>query len=106
MIPRHQKAPSIIRLLDGLRARLGQRAFDVVDHWEIDEFAVGIARPDNHSVLAYISTDGKKGERSFVSLELPAAAESNSPYVDAGSHEATSFDELAAIVRGHFERHS
>jgi hypothetical protein len=98
-----QKDQSIIRLLDGLRARLGPRAFDVVDHWEGDLCAIGIARPDDHGVLVYISTSGEAGERCSVSLELPPQSGSDIPYTAAGDHEAASLDELVEIVRRHFE---
>jgi hypothetical protein len=98
-----QKDQSIVRLLDGLRARLGLRSFDVVDHWEGDSCAIGIARPDNHSVLVYISTSGEPGERCSVSLELPPQPGSDIPYTAAGDHDAASLDELAEIVRRHFQ---
>ncbi|MGH3850515.1 MAG: hypothetical protein ACRDRT_12575 [Pseudonocardiaceae bacterium] len=98
-----QKDQSVIRLLDGLRERLGLRAFDVVDHWEADSCAIGIARPDNHGVLVYISTNGEAGERCSVSLELPPQPGSDIPYTAAGDHDAASLDELAEIVRRHFE---
>ena len=98
-----QKDPSIIRLLDGLRARLGPRAFDVVDHWESDLCAIGIARPDNHGVLVYISTYDENDECSSVSLELPPQPGSDFPYTAVGDHDTANFDELAEIVRRHFE---
>ena len=98
-----QKDQSIARILDGLRVRLGPRAFDVVDHWEADSCAVGIARPDNHSVLVYISTNGEGDDRCSVSLELPPQPGSDIPYTAAGDHNAASLDELAEIVRRHFE---
>ena len=98
-----QKDQSVIRLLDGLRARLGTRAFDVVDHWEADFCAIGIARPDNHGVLIYISTTAEEGDRCSVSLELPPQPGSDIPYTAAGDHEAASIDELVEIVRRHFD---
>ena len=87
-----QKDQSIVRLLDGLTARLGPRAFDVVDHWESDLCAIGIARPDNHDVLVYISTNGESDERCSVSLELPPQPGSDIPYTAAGDHDAASVD--------------
>jgi hypothetical protein len=56
-----KKDESITRLLEQLRRRLGVDAFDVVDHWKCDLRAIGVARPDNHSVLVCISTFGKPG---------------------------------------------
>lgn len=98
-----QKDQSIVRILDGLRVRLSPQAFDIVDHWEADLCAVGIARPDNHSVLVYISTNGEGDERCSVSLELPPQPGSNIPYTAAGDHAAASLNELAEIIWRHFE---
>ena len=98
-----QKDQSIARLLDGLEARLGPRSFDVVDHWEGDLCAIGIARPDNHEVLVYLCTYGQSGEHCSVSLELPPQPGNDVPYAAAGDHDAASLDELAEIVRRHFQ---
>ncbi len=103
MNTKFQKDQSIIRLLDGLTTRLGPRAFDVVDHWDGDWCAIGIARPDNHGVLVYISTYGEGDERCSVSLELPPRPGSDIPYTAAGNYDAASVDELAEIVRRHFD---
>jgi hypothetical protein len=82
---------------------MGPRAFVVVDHWEADLCAIGIARPDNHSVLVYFSTNSEPGERCSVSLELPPQPGSDIPYTAVGDHVAASLDELAEIVRRHFQ---
>jgi hypothetical protein len=66
-----QKHKSITELLDRLRTRLGTAAFDVIDHWEGDLCAVGVARPDEHGILVYVSTFGEPEGSYFVSLELP-----------------------------------
>lgn len=95
------KDPSITRVLDELRAELGEGAFDVVDHWE-DSFATGIARPDNHGVLVYVSTHDHRKNKYWVSLELPPRAGDDALYVPAGEHLAHGIPELASIVRTHF----
>ena len=38
----------------GLRESLGLDAFDIMDHWEPNLCAVGIASPRDHSVLVYV----------------------------------------------------
>ncbi len=98
-----QKDESVIRLLDRLRSRLGAGAFDVVDYWEADLCAVGIARPDSHGVLVYVCTYGRTDDRYFVSLELPAPAGSDMPYAAAGEQDAASFEELLEIIQRHFD---
>ncbi|MBS0265205.1 MAG: hypothetical protein JSS02_24950 [Planctomycetes bacterium] len=93
-------------MLDRLRSRLGAGAFDVVDHWDADLCAVGIARPDNHSVLVYISTFGRSDGGYFVSLEFPPQPDdeqwANHPYTPAGEQRVSSFDELVQVIQRHF----
>lgn len=95
------KDESITRMIDELRAELGAGSFDVVDHWE-DSFATGIARPDNHGVLVYVSTHDRRKNKFWVSLELPPQAGDDAVYVAAGEHQAHGIQELASIVRAHF----
>jgi hypothetical protein len=94
----------IIRVLDRLRHDLGAGAFDVVDHWEADLNAVGIASPKNHGVLVYISTSGQSEERYHVELELPPAPGDDFPYQDAGSFSQLDYPQLLDIVRQHLGR--
>lgn len=97
-----EKDVSVESLLARLRERLGADAFLAVDHWPTDPFAIGIARPDNLEVLAYISTAGADPEDFFVSLELPPAGGwSDFPYSPAGDRTARGFDELVAALRQH-----
>jgi len=97
-----QKDRTILRLLNKLTKRLGSQAFDVVDHWDADLCAIGIARPDDHRVLVYVCTFGQQAGAYFVSLELPPTAGSDLPYSSAGEQEAKSFDELVEIIQRHF----
>ena len=101
-----QKDESIIRLLDRLRGRLGAGAFDVVDHWEGDLCAVGIARPDEHGVLVYVCTAHEPEDTYFVSLELPPRPGdeqwANHPYTPAGEQRVQGFEALVQVVQGHF----
>jgi len=95
-----QKHESIVATISALTTRLGRDAFDIVDHWDGDLCAIGIASPDNHGVLAYISTYERQ-DRFFVSLELPPDPDEDYPYKNAGSTEAASIDELVEIVHNH-----
>lgn len=100
-----QKDETIVRLLAALCERLGVGVFDVVDHWDADLCAVGIARPDNHRVLVYINTFGQAEGTYFVSLEIPPKPTdkewADHPYTPAGDCEAHSFDPLVEIVQKH-----
>jgi len=98
---RLDKDPTVLAVLDRLAARLGPTAFDVVDHWDCDLTAVGVARPDDHRVLAYISTFNMPAERYVVELELPRDEAGGVPYTVARSRSAVDFGELVEMVRAH-----
>src|SRR5262245_31754550 len=99
-----QKDHTITRLLPRLRQKLGDGAFDVVDHWESDLCAVGIARPDDHAQLVYVCTYGLPNGRYFASLEFPAQGaeqSANHPYTPAGERDGLSFEGLVRIIQKH-----
>ena len=100
------KDQSIVDLLAALSAALGPGAFDVVDHWEADLVAVGIGSPENHDVLAYLSTHEKSAGRYLVHLELPSSPGSELPHTPAGEHDDVSFEMLVGLLRHHFEQAS
>lgn len=103
MAPKIAKDESVVRMLAALRSELGSGAFDVVDHWESDRCAIGIARPDDHGVVVYISTYERPEDRYWVSLELPPREGDDGPYTPAGEREVRGIRELAAVVRSHFD---
>jgi hypothetical protein len=96
------KDPAIVALLRRLSDRLGPDAFDIVDHWELDLCAVGIASPRDHGVLAYISCYGEPEERYYVELELPPTPGGELPYQVAGRYDDLDFEALAGVVSSHF----
>jgi len=73
------KDQTIHDVLAKLGTRFGEGVFDIVDHWDGDLFAVGIARPDNHAALAYISCYGMHEDHYDVELELPTRTGSDYP---------------------------
>jgi hypothetical protein len=97
------KDPAIVELLAGLREALGAAAFMVVDHWEADPCAVGVAHPRNQHVLACLALGANPGSYD-IHLELPAPDRSELPYAAAGGHAEVSFAEVVGIVRGHLRR--
>jgi len=99
------KDNSIIALLHRLKGRLGEHTFQVVDHWENDAFAIGIARPDRPGHLAYVSTLSNEPDAYFVSLELPPSGEwADHPYTPVGESNISSFEELAVVLEAHLSR--
>ena len=95
------KDPAILDVLERLRARLGSDAFIIVDHWESDLCAVGIANPHNLGVLVYISSYGEPPERFGYELESPPPVGSESLYEVVGRGFGVSSDELAIIAAEH-----
>jgi hypothetical protein len=100
MIELVDKETRLKNTIERLRKMFGAAAFDIVDHWDIDWRAVGVARPDDHGVLVYLSTHNQMDGRYFVSLELPSS-DAEMPYDSAGEFKNVDFDELAGIVKKH-----
>ena len=97
------KDESIHGLLAKLKTALGERTFQVVDHWEASLCAIGVASPEEKRVLAYISTFDQPQGYYFLSLELPPPPGSEQAYVPAGEHEHVDFQELARLINKHLD---
>jgi hypothetical protein len=97
------KDPSIHRVLEKLYEYFGAEAFDIVDHWTIDPFAVGIGKKANHEVLAYISTSEIPGSSYCLHLELPPEPESDCPYTPAGQFDSLNFQQLVEKIGYHLD---
>jgi hypothetical protein len=95
------KDPNLIAVLKRLCGSWGDRAFDVVDHWEANFHGVGVAKKENHSVLVYIDTFGKTPDTYYVELESPPEADSGQPLKSAGVFDPVNFDELSSLVGRH-----
>ncbi len=93
------KAESIAQVLRRLRQDLGADSFVVVDHWDADMCAVGVARPDDPRYLVYISTFPDDGSLAFERERPPV--DDDFPYDSDGLVEGATYDELAAAVRDH-----
>ncbi len=96
-----KKDKSIRGVLKRLRSHIGDEAFHVVDNWDADLFAVGIAKTSDHGTLAYISTWKKEPGKYFVELESPPQEGDDLPYRVAASYESVTFGELLDIVSRH-----
>jgi hypothetical protein len=93
------KNDAVLKLLSRLQYRLGGGRFQIVDHWESDLDAIGVAHPRNRELLAYIAAYGP--EDFYVELELPPEHGSELPYSVAGQFRSLTFDEVAQIVAKH-----
>jgi hypothetical protein len=95
------KDQALLALLEGLRERLGPDTFDVVDHWDLDPYAVGVASRGDHGVLAYISSFGEPAGKCHTELELPASPTDDLPYRVAGRFNDLDLETLTDIVSRH-----
>jgi hypothetical protein len=96
-----EKDPAVIRTLDRLWSCLGADAFQVVDHWECDLTAIGIARPSDHGVLVYFEV---RGDTYNVELELPPGPCDDFPYQIAAQHWMVDFETLLRAAADHLNR--
>ena len=97
-----RKDEHILRMLARLQQRLGPGAFQVVDHWEADLRAVGIAHPRDEHLLVYVA-DVNAEDRFYVELEDSPANGSDMPYSVRGRYRSVSFDELVELAAAHFQ---
>src|SRR5262245_18865523 len=93
----NSKDQSVLRLLVDLG--LDRHRWTVVDHWEADAFAIGVAAKLDPRKLVYVSTLRRAPGRFDFEAELPAGPEETDyRVVDRG--ENVSFEDLLrAIVR-------
>lgn len=95
------KHASVLATLRRLRGRFGSAAFAVVDRWESELRALGVAHPDEPRRLVHFCTHDRPRGRDAVELELPPAAGSDQPYSSGGWYEDVDFATLAALVAAH-----
>ncbi|MGK3988334.1 hypothetical protein WME99_35155 [Sorangium sp. So ce136] len=92
------KDGSVIELVG--RLDLQRRGWSIVDHWEADTCAIGIARASEPRRLVYVSTFDKEYGMYDYECELasgPAAAD----YTIAGRGEGVTYDELLEVLARH-----
>ncbi|UOQ71232.1 hypothetical protein [Hymenobacter cellulosilyticus] len=100
LIPLDNKSLPIQETIRQLVGIFSDNYFDIVDHWTDDPEAIGIAHPDNHGILVYISTaDLQQGY--YVELEAPSYQQ-EFPYWNKGSYSSSNMNAVAAIVFMHF----
>ncbi len=88
----------ILELLTWLRERTGD-AFQIVDHWEADRRAIGLAACANASQIAYVLSLGLGLFR--VSLETAPLQGSSLPYEEIARYDAMSREQVLAILTQH-----
>jgi len=94
------KDESLRKLVAELLQRLPPRSFVVVDHWEADPLAIGLARPSEPDRLVYITSDRDVRGRYFMSRELPSNSDLV-PFRDGGADQFRDIDALARAIAVH-----
>jgi hypothetical protein len=78
---------------------LDRRGWVIVDHWDADRFAIGLARAGRDDLLAYVSTWGKPSGRFFVELETPDAVQPLG--YSATRHDDVDLAEAMLVIERH-----
>ena len=92
------KEERITKLLSALD--LERRGWTVVDHWEADTCAIGLARPSDLRRLVYVSTFNKAAGRYDYECELPSGPE-DTEYESTDRREDVTYDELVKALERH-----
>jgi hypothetical protein len=95
------KHESILGFLARLSGELDPSSWEVVDHWDSDLHAIGIARRGEPGVLVFVSTRRQLPGRFFCSLELPPPPGDDAPYRPAGDRDGVEFPDVLRLVREH-----
>ncbi|WP_448954872.1 hypothetical protein [Labrys neptuniae] len=101
---RMHKHIAIVRALAHLRDRLGDEAFQLVDHWEGDDLATGIASPQDANRLVYIACPDALPSAYTAILERASSSENEIPFEECGSFEGLDVDGLVDVVSVHLQR--
>jgi hypothetical protein len=94
-VAKDQSIRELVALLE-----LGRRGWVLVDHWEADLCAVGIARGIEPRRLVYVSTYDKAPESYDYQCEVPDGAQATG-YRTVACGEDVSFTELVAALERH-----
>lgn len=65
------KDPRILELLHGLKASMPAGTYQIVDHWDADACAIGIASRGDPRRLIYVSTYDQEGGKYAYECEAP-----------------------------------
>ena len=94
-----QKDTTIKTIVRHLQNKFGADNIVIKDHWDADNFAIGLTSKQNTNIV-YISTYMKRNNEYFVELESPAEIE-NEEYKNCGDFDNINADKVEEIVRTH-----
>ncbi|MGO4339701.1 hypothetical protein AB4037_32915 [Labrys sp. KB_33_2] len=94
---------AIITALEYLRERLGHQSFQLLDHWNGDRMAIGIASPNDANWLVYIACTDTLPSAYTAILERGSSPDDEIPYEECGSFEGLDINGLADVVSAHLQ---
>jgi hypothetical protein len=94
-----RKHGSIWKFLGQLSKRLDSEQFRVIDHWDSDLYAIGVAAISDLGRLVYVCTFARPPGTYTYECEIPAGHDAAPITTERGL--AGSLDEIAAIIRRH-----
>src|SRR5262249_42745761 len=98
----NDKLPVVVELVAWLQAKFGPTLI-VVDHWNADLTAIGVALKTDPQRLAYIAAL-PPSDRYFIELETAPTQGSYFPYTVVGRFDAVDRDRLLRIVDDHLRQ--
>lgn len=82
------------------RLRLGSRGWQVVDHWEADQCAIGVAAIRDPRRLVYISAFSRAAGRYDYECEMSVGLNADE-YKTTASGEDVDYDTLVKVMETH-----
>lgn len=92
------KADNVRWVLAALAGRFGHDSFQIIDDWEADLCAVGIARPDDPNKVAYISTYGLPEGQYACHIDIWPSEGSDGGYKNIAQLERVGFATLVTAI--------
>ncbi len=96
-----EKDDSIHRFLSRLGSELGSDKYKLVDHWEADLCAIGIASIQDLRRLVYVCTYGQPAECFYFECEIADQDGGGSDYKVEKTGEGVEFLELLLVIKKH-----
>jgi len=92
------KDGSVWRFVGDVAQRLNAREFQIVDHWDGDLLAIGIADTADEDRLVYVSTFRQPPDRYWYECEEPQGEDE---YAVPERMDAASLDQVVDAIRRH-----
>lgn len=94
------KDPRIRELLRGLKASMAAGSYQIMDHWDADACAIGIASLEDPWRLVYVSTYDQEGGKYAFECEAPMGSGSGD-YQTIDQGDGLRLDDLLLKIRVH-----